>query len=809
MAVGPYWSYIAPVEGTALNDNPSYERGTAGAAAIQGAALGSAANEQQFGAWSLSVAPTSNGTSGAYLGTFAASNGSTYTYSAYVQGVNNVSYMLAVADTSNALLGSILFTGGGTWQRYSGTYTEASGANRRIIVRKNGDTTTGTCYVDGWNVCPGPNLQTYLDGDQEGCIWLGAPHASQSNRSGQSRAGGSVIPLASIGFTVDESLGIGMPQVENSSQSYAIVPGAEFQRQRARERTITLTSYLVGTSWGDLHQKRKAAINTFNMDAFTPQQPTRFLYTGGLGTVQIDAIYDGGMEFGKPDGFEETVSVRFVAYQPYWTATTDEGTALAPRVNLGSTNWIAQRNPLGGWGTLGANGSTVDSTVDALCYSNGTLYLGGRFGSAGGTKSGGLAFYTPANNRFGTLGGTVEGANGVRVVTVDAAGTVYFGGPFTNISGLSNTRFIARWDAAGGFGTLVGGTVNATAEAMGWTGGTLVIGGNFTAVAGSSTGHIVLWTRAGYGTTTNGTFSGEVFAVATGLDRRIFAVGQGAITVGGTSANSIGQWANGTWGTMGVGLSPLGGGLGGQALSIGPNGLLYIGGGFGSAGNGSVESTTQWNGVQFSPMAGGLGQLGAGDINVYSLFASSNGNVLAVGDFTNTGSRKLPSGIAEWNGYVWLPLSLSPASATQIIQAPDSSLFLAGLGAGTTTAAAVGTIVNTGMSEAYPTLVARNTSTGTVRFYEFSNTLTGDRIFFDLITDPGEVITLDLTPGARSFTSSFQGSIFGAILGGSNIATWRLLPGTNWVSFFADSDNVATSLYWRPRHESGDGGTIY
>jgi hypothetical protein len=73
-----------------------------------------------------------------------------------------------------------------------------------------------------------------------------------------------------------------MPPVENSTQSYAIVPGAEFQRQRAGIRTLTLTSYVTGTTWQGLHQLRTAAINAFKIDAVTPQQPTRFLYTGAL-----------------------------------------------------------------------------------------------------------------------------------------------------------------------------------------------------------------------------------------------------------------------------------------------------------------------------------------------------------------------------------------------------------------------------------------------------------------------------------------------------------------------------------------------
>lgn len=809
MAIGPFWSVILPSEGTALNTNPSYEAGTTGAAAIQGATLGSAANEQQFGAWSLSVAPTSNGTSGAYLGTFAASNGSTYTYSAYVQGVSNVSYMLAVADTSNALLGSVLFTGGGTWQRYAGTYTEASGANRRVIVRKNGDATTGTFYVDGWNVCPGANLQTYLDGDQEGCIWLGAPHASQSSRSGQSRAGGSVVALAALGFTVDESLGIGMPPVENSTQSFAIVAGGEFQRQRAGMRPITLTSYLTGTSWTNLHQLRTAAINAFKIDAVTPQQPTRFLYTGGLGTVQIDAVYDGGMEFGAPDGFTENMSVRFLAVNPYWEATTDEGTALAPRVNLGSVAWILKRNSLGQWGTLGANGTTADGVISQLAVgTDGIIYCAGAFGSMGGTYAPYLGQYNPTTNRFGTLtGGTVN--SNVYSLAVNSRGSLFFGGKMTNVAGTTSFG-LGFW--ASTFGTL-GGTITQ----LGAGGvfalkfnqlGTLFIGGDFTGASGTTAPYLCLYANGKIGTLTGqtaGTVNNIVYSLTVGLDNTLYFGGTFTKVAGTTGINRVGLW-NGAFGSMGTGLDNTA-----YALATMPNGQIAVAGQFTTAGQGSAAGIALWNGIQYSALGSGLMPTGAP--TVYQMLPTADGQIQAVGAFTSSGNAiTFPDAMGLWNGYTWLPfdVDIEASSGIQAIaQGLDQTVYVAGNMSGTAMAASVTQIVNTGVAEAYPTLRTRNTGSGTARIYELLNTTTGDSLYFNLVLQPNEEAILDLTPGERSFTSSFQGPIFGRILPGSNIATWRLLSGVNTVSFFADSDSLTTALYWRPTHWSADSGTVY
>lgn len=811
MASGPFWSYIQPVEKTNLCLDPSFERGTAGVAAIQGATIGSAANEQQFGAWSCVITPTSNGTSGAAFGTWTAGNGTDYTVSAYVQGANGVNYALFIGDSNgvNVQAGSTPFVGGGTWQRYSLSYSEASGATRRVVLRKTSGNDTNPFYVDAVQIEVGSQT-TYIDGDQEGCIWLGAPHASQSIRSGQSRAGGSVIPLASIGFTVDESLGIGMPQVENSSQSYAIVHGAEFQRQRARERVITLTSYLTGTTWQDLHQQRKNAINAFKIDAFTPQQPTRFWYTGAGGTVQIDAVYDAGLEFGKPDGFEETVSVRFVAYQPYWTATTQQGTALAGQVNLGSTNFIAKRDSLGRWGTLGANGSTVDNAVQALAYLNGTIIVGGGFGSTAGTRSGALSMYYPTPNTFGTFGGTVSN-NGVNAITTTPDGTIIFGGQFTDISGLPNTRNIARY--ANGFATITGGTVSNTVRAFSWTGGTLAIVGAFNAVGGTAnTGGLIFWRPSGYGTTLNGTIPTDVFGVATGLDRRLFVTFAASAAVGGTTANYVAQYF-GSWGTMGSGLS--GPSLAGaQPVGVGPNGVVYIGGEFGSAGGGSAQNAAQWNGVQWFRMADGLGNPNAGVNGIFGMAIDQlTGDVYFCGNnAANTGARAFPDGIAHWNGYAMLPMDIdfraNPA-INAILFTPDRSLYVGGAMSGSAVAAAVAQVSNTGVGIAYPIFKVRNISGTTIRLYQLVNTLTSAALYFNQTFEPGEELTFVSEPGQRSFTSSFSGNVFGNLIPGSNITSFGLMPGINYISLFCDSGSVAASIYWTPRSDAADGGTVY
>lgn len=167
--------------------------------------------------------------------------------------------------------------------------------------------------------------------------------------------------------------------------------------------------------------------------------------------------------------------------------------------------------------------------------------------------------------------------------------------------------------------------------------------------------------------------------------------------------------------------------------------------------------------------------------------------------------------VHHWNGAVRLPYDIQFPGVSAVYAlalAPDRTLYAAGDFRGTAHAGAVVSVVNTGRTIAYPVLKIRNVGSGTARPIQFANLTTGDYLYFNLSLQPEEEAVLQLTPGRRTFRSSYRGNIFGAILGGSNLASWRLMPGTNDLSFFSDSDNLTVSCYWRPRHTSVDGGTV-
>ncbi len=810
------WGVILPKETTNLATNPSLEYGSAGWSALAGgASIGTTSYKQAFGAWSLQVNHLIT-SEGAFLNMGTPAVGS-YTLSAFVNGTVGHRYRLMAESAGGAALGAGSITAAGGWQSIVTRFGLAAGTGLNIVARHI-DSADGTFYLDGVQLESGTNQTSYIDGDQPGGTWTGAAHVSSSTRSSQVRSGGTIIALGDLGLSVDQQLGAGMPPIENSAQSYAVIDGAQYQRTRAASRHFTLTvKPIVGTSLADFHITRRTLIDAFKPDLVSPQQPTRFLYVGGQGTVQIDGFYEKGLELGNMDGvIAENAAISFAAYDPYWYSPTQQGTTLAAKISLGSVNYMARRSPLGAWGTMGQTaGTTIQPTgliptaVRAFIQNpGGTIFFGGGFGTLAGTRAHYVGMYFPDANLFGTLqGGSINWLDGpVLALAQNPAGTLFIGGAITSVAGTVAAALI-RW--TGAYGTLQGGTIvsGGNVRTLLYSPfGTLFFGGDFANVQGTANSrNIAQWTGA-FGTL-GGTANNPVGALAWGLDNRLF-IGGGFSNIGGTIGTAIAFWKGlGTFGTMNNTNAPA---FGVTALGVGPNGRLYEGGDFTIAGGGSALRAAVWNGVQHQPLGAGLG----GDSWSLSI-NQTTGDVTYGGAFAAAGSIAAPANYAVWNGASWtLPDILFTSSGFAagtvyaMLQTSDGALYIGGDFIGTTSAAAVGTIVNTGRAEVYPTMRIRNLGAGTARLYQLLNTTTGDGIYFNYVMQSGESALLTLQPGNRSFQSSAQGNVFGLILPGSNLATFALLPGTNYISHLNDGGTVETSFFWQPRSWSIDGGTI-
>lgn len=112
---------------------------------------------------------------------------------------------------------------------------------------------------------------------------------------------------------------------------------------------------------------------------------------------------------------------------------------------------------------------------------------------------------------------------------------------------------------------------------------------------------------------------------------------------------------------------------------------------------------------------------------------------------------------------------------------------------------------NPGSAAAFP-IVKFVCAGGTAVLTHLKNTSTDDEIYFDYTMQDGEQATLDLRTGQKTFVSTFSGNLLsqGAILEGSDIATFRLLPGDNDISIFTGA-NCAVTMYWDNQYLSFDG----
>lgn len=848
---GPFWSVIVPKADSNRVTNPSFEYGTAGWTGQTGVLLGTTSGTSTFGAWSVAVnGTTTAGTlrvgSGLQSGGIVLAAGS-YNSSAYVWNPPGGRVALIAGSLGAGTYGTAYGSAVG-WQRLNvgWGFSAISTVQLQVVADV---TNMGTIYVDGVQIESGTIASTYIDGEQPGCSWDGLPHASRSSRSGDTRLGGSVVRLEDIGFTVDNSPGIGAPPFTTISQSYAQLDGGEFQRQRKAERRFQLTSLVSGTSWADLHYQRRRLIEALRIENAATQQPMRLLYSGPGGTLGINAVWDGGVQF-DADGqsFSEGIVASFTAYDPDWSDQLQQGTSLkyAETVYFGP---LLYRSPMGKWG------STLDYSkvekIYALAESldGGTIYAGVNFVSLPNLASSRGLIYYDKNGNYGTVGnGTVSGTifdlqwNWERTQLIIAGDLGTIGGTTVGQLGFwsPTTNTFGSYQIAG-TGTQFNVSYPQPAvirSILPWSYGTYYLGGHFHRINGTLLGsnwNILQWSGGtdwqaalpisvtGTGFVQNSALysAGSTPGVVRVLKRfdqtRIF-VGAAANTLRGYAAGiNTALWdVRGTWGTVPGFTSPTTAAASSNDAYLAPDRSLYF------VGSGTSRFSSEAYRIQGLTI-NAVGTM-SGDINAIEedldTLAWIGGDQIRLFD-------GIESAVARTNGYDILPADIymptfdyggmvgPRAFVCNTVLPTDSGTTWFGF-TGTLSGALspflpaghLGTIVNSGMANAYPTLRLRNQSTGTMVIRQWANMTTKEYVWFSLNMIPGEEVTLQTGPGRISFRSSYRGDILNTVMAGSKLSSWHLQPGINIVSFLAEATDIAVDMYWTPRHHSADGTGI-
>ncbi len=428
---------------------------------------------------------------------------------------------------------------------------------------------------------------------------------------------------------------------------------------------------------------------------------------------RFGALLFGALLFSAPPTFAQT------GWQPSFTHAIDLGTGCGDRVQavgagggsvyVGGDFFSADGNPVWNivkWtnGTWSAMGKGVFPEVHAITVrGDGTVFVGGRFTFE-------LLDNDPLS-RFAYFNGTKwtdagGGVNNTVYALASAPGNViYLAGAFTQANG-APIAHVARWNGNNfsAFGSgLINGTVydvhvdgnhvyvagdfaiptpyiahhtgssfeffaetpNGRVRAVTTYNGDMYIGGNFTMVGSVPAAYIARWDGNNWHAVATSMVNNVVDRVY-GLhvvNGSLYA-GGGFTEINGVVVNRLGKWNGSSWNAVGSGLSS-------TVFALGGSSQIWAGGDFTSSGDGG------WSLGRVAASDGDDWGFGGANSSVAELTAKSNGNIVAAGGFTAVGNT-LASGLAEWNGSTWSPISTGVSGSIREMIADGNDVIIAG-----------------------------------------------------------------------------------------------------------------------------------
>lgn len=807
--------FIVPLARTNMIIDGSFEDGTTSWTQILGTTVAVSTVQSYHGAYSTSVTGAGPTGSGAFLQqsspALALVSGSVYAVSMKFLGAAGRRYEYAVCVNGGGDLTVKRFTATGKWQWISFLYTETSSANRRLEIRRF-DAGSETYYFDGIQVelCAAPwyTATTYIDGNQQGLLgareippytWNGTPNASTSNRSGQTRAGGVVIPFTKYGMLLTAIIGLGMAPVDLKVQPYAILDGSNWEDERKNDRTIALTM-----RWGALTpDRREQAVADLSAmldrDYLATRQPMVLtaepLDSANAPTqapILIPSVtYVGGLE-GLLDNLPTgETPITFTQNLPL--ILTRQAGAVLDVQDTATAGYIMYRDASGQW-SVPDTGVTTASAIDQGVHDiaiNGLneVYIAGEFTNAGTSGADNGAVYTSTSGVWSVLASATALNAVANKVRTDAQNRAHYAGAFTNAGGVAAADTYAIYNGIGWSTLGTPTTITRTALALNPTTGNPVLSGNAAA-------SIHWWDGAAWQTGA-AVSSGNVFDI-------IFLPGGTSIVPVGTFLNMGGvadadRVASFDFTTV----TALGGPAGGSLASVtqAPNNLIYVSGNPATMNGITTGNVADWNGVQWA----GIGNVTPG--NVREVSASPRNEIWIGGSSVLTVNGRSGIYLARWNGSTFVPVGLIISNGAVEAIAFDSLggvwVGWVSLAAGAATSVTFPgrvTVTNEGTDYAYPTLTITGPTSGTARIWQVENQTTGKGLYFDLTMQVGEIVTITTDPvQGLTAVSNVQGNVTGKILPGSNSADFLLQPGSNVIAFLSESNTVTATMTWTTR----------
>ena len=280
------------------------------------------------------------------------------------------------------------------------------------------------------------------------------------------------------------------------------------------------------------------------------------------------------------------------------------------------------------------------------------LYPGDNFTAAAATDSGGAITYSKVSGPCTQVGSTAvftpTGVGDCVVMASVAANGVYAAGSDTYTYPIK----AGGWNALGGGAAAASDTIRAVIS----LGGNLYAGGHFSTIGACSTcNNIAMWDGSAWqplGSGLSGSFEAgpSVSALAVGPDGNLYVGGDFTSAGACTDCKGIARWnvTTGVWSALNTGMDAAV-----YSIAFHPiTGNLYVGGNFTTAGacTSGCLHIAMWDGGIWSQLDGGTDYYHGG--NVFALAFAPDGRLFVGGAFTSVGSSPLAVyRIAMWNSF--------------------------------------------------------------------------------------------------------------------------------------------------------------